>query len=296
MHYKPYFSLNLFHTYYQHNTCADFVIEPTRSCQRLLQGHRLVLKLSTNGLQVLVPFQEDASQPQPVIPLAESLVFTFLLRLKNPDFINFTELKNDYRPNSSLYVFSNDSLSDESQLELTSELLKREARTKLDQPPSPMERLCARIAELQTAQRSNLFGAIEIHKNDSLAKDFSKNREFKITFKASQIKWTYYLVAMKDTSDAVFSIQEDPASQNAIAFDQVLPKTSDRISERINRLFPDTNTIVFQSKEPVPCQNIGRSKLQLMLTKAGSSSICIDHLPNPPNQHGIQVINLLHDV
>ncbi|WP_019506274.1 hypothetical protein [Pleurocapsa sp. PCC 7319] len=123
MNYQPYFSLQLFHDYYQQQTCADLTIEPTNDCQRILHNHRLVSKPKRNGWQLFVPLQTDR---QPVIPLDSSAIFTFLLKLNNPHFLSITDLDPEYQPNS-LYVFSDEAANATTDsFSLTSTLLQRE--------------------------------------------------------------------------------------------------------------------------------------------------------------------------
>lgn len=295
MPYQPYFSLNLFHNYYQQKSCADFVVEPTRATQRILKGHRLLLKPSENGLQILVPLQTE--QQQPVIPLANSLKFTFLLRLTNTDFINFTQLAPNYRPHSSLYVFSNNPPSDADPLTLTSSLLDLEFLSKPTAEQSPLEARCSAIAELHTVQRSKIFGVVEIYHNDFLASDFNQNHQFKITFEPRKLDyWAYYLVANQATTAESFSIKDD---QGDITFSPPLVNPEDRISAEIQNRFPQSQTILIKSDVPVVCREIGRPHLQLLKKNGnqnGSSELWIPHLPNPPNRHGTQVINLIEEL
>ena len=80
MSYKKLFGLDIFHDYYQDKICSDFYLEPTPACQKILRGHRLILKNKVNGIQVIARFN---SQGEPWIQLAENIKFTFVLKLKN---------------------------------------------------------------------------------------------------------------------------------------------------------------------------------------------------------------------
>ena len=296
MRYQTYFNLELFHSYYQDYICPDFTIEPTAACQRMLRGHRLVIKPNVNGVQVLVPL--DASQ-QPVISLAPSEIFTFLLKLNNPTFVSFTQLDPLYRTSQSLYVFSNDMVADivddtfvsSEASELSSKLIQY---TNLAQPVAEQSALdirCAAIAHEYSSQQSTIFGMIEIHNNNSLSQDFSQISEFKVTFVAKQQVWRYYLVADKGASAEAFSIQDKEAE---ISFSPASIEPGDRILAAIQHRFPQSQPILLTSAVPVSCRKLGRPNLQLF--KQGHTKPWIPHLPNPPNQHGTQVINVLEDV
>lgn len=288
MHYQPYFNLALFHDYYQKQICPDFTIEPTRVCQRILKGHRLVFKPSINGLQLLMPVESDQ---QTVLALDKSLIFTFLLRLKNSDFVTFTQLDPLYHPDRSLYVFSNDG-TNTSSLALT--LIQRQKLAQPKSEQSPLEARCAAIAELHTVPASQLFGVIEIHHHD-FPKGANQNRDFTITFVAKKQIWKYYLITDKSTSATAFSIQPKDA---AIRFSPFKGDTSDRILAGIQQRFPESQTVLLRSDTPVACREIGRPNLQLF--KKGNDKeqdkLWISNLPNPPNQHGTQVINMLEEV
>ena len=287
MQYHPYFKLQLLHRYYAEHICADFIIAPTAACQRLLRNHRCVFKPSVNGFQMLVPLEHNQ---RPVVPLTESLSWVFVLRLKNPNFVSFTQFESEYQASQSLYVFSNDGFKVPGSSDLGTTVVQRQAKLPADR--SPLEAQCAAtLAALPFSQRSSVFGLVILYNNGSLAQDFSDMSEFNIRFAAKQQVWTYYLVADKGTSTKTFSIQDERAE---LTFSSVKINPRDRIVTAIQQRFPDRQPILLQSSRPIPCQQYGRPNLQLL--KQGHSKPWIPHLPNPPNHHGTQVINLLEDV
>ncbi|NER78564.1 MAG: hypothetical protein F6K42_03105 [Leptolyngbya sp. SIO1D8] len=289
MRYQTYFGLKLFHNYYQQQVCPNFSIKPTPDCQHRLLGYRMILKSSINGFQLLMPLK-DAQQP--MFPLAESEVFTFLLTLTNSAFISFTQLAPEYQPNRSLYVFSNETLTEPGSPELTSTLIQRATLTAPKANLSPLEARAARaIATLDLPQRSTIFGLVEIHNNGSLAADFSRSSDFRIRFVAKQQVWTYYLVANRGTPTEAFSIQD---KDTEITFAHTTPDPRDRVLTAIQDRFPNSQPILLRSATAIPCREMGKPNLQLL--KVGHTKPWIPHLPNPPNQQGTQVINLLEDV
>ncbi|WP_346293028.1 hypothetical protein [Sphaerothrix gracilis] len=286
MHYQPYLSLKLLHRYYQKQACPDFVIEPTAVCQRWLRGHRFILKPRENGLQMLVPLVSD----QPMIPLAEPLNLTFLLKLKNPAFVSFTQLDPQYRTGRSLYVFSHGVGSPADTLELTATVLQREALSRPVEQQTALERRCSAIAELHALRRSAVFGVVEIQA-EAWPSDLSQPRDFTLTFQAKQQTWTYYLIASQRSAAEEFSIQ-DKATEISFTPAAIAPR--DRVTAAIQQRFPQSQPILLKSAAPVACQEAGRPNLQLF--RQGHTQPWIPHLPNPPNQHGTQVINVLEDV
>jgi hypothetical protein len=327
MNYQRYVNLALFHDYYQQGICPDFTIEPTHTCQRILKGHRLLLKPTPNGLQLLIPVGVDQ---RPVLPLDGALAFTFLLKLKNPTFVNFTQLDSQYQPNQTLYVFTNETLDNASEpqgeskeatsTELASTLLQRQNITHPQSTRSPLEaycaKLCAQIAELRSPN-NQIFGVIEIRYRESWLNNLNRAMDFTISFTAKQQPWTYYLVTDKAAIPDSFSIQDktsqDKAIQDKAIQDKNLAdsntvlqfslvqsdnKVSDRILAGIRQRFPESQTILLRSNTAIACREIGRPNLQLFQKEPAKDQekLWISNLPNPPNQHGAQVINLLTDL
>lgn len=288
MHYQRLFSLNIFHDYYRDQICPDFTVEPTRACRKLLQGHRLLVKPVVNGLWVMVPV-DDAQRP--VIPLAESLTFTFLLKLNNPTFVSFTELATEYDAVQSLYAFSNQDLQTPGVATLMPILVQRSALSQPDTDQSALEQRLARVSDLKTAGREKIFGLVEIHRNDSLITAPLQTSEFQMRFAAKQQVWKYYLITANSAQSATFSIQDKDAN---LSFAKAEINPSDRVLAVIQHRFPTSQPVLFQSEAPVPCQEMGRQNIQLL--KNGQTQPWIPHLPNPPNQHGSQVVNVLEDV
>ncbi|NET44165.1 hypothetical protein [Okeania sp. SIO2B3] len=90
MNYKKLFELSILHEYYANKLCSDFILEPTIECRKILSGHRLIIKNKVNGIVIITPVNPD-DENKPQIELAEDLQFTFVLKLKNPKLLNFTE-------------------------------------------------------------------------------------------------------------------------------------------------------------------------------------------------------------
>lgn len=304
MHYQPYFNLSLFHDYYQKRTCPDFTVAPTHDCQRILKGYRLVFKSSMNGFQLLIPVESN-EKFNPFLPLEQLLIFTFLLRLKKTDFTTFTQLDSDYQIGKSFYVYSNETIKDGESLELKQTIIQQEKLTQPKAQQSPLEARCAEIAELQFISRNQIFGVIEIHNRDFL-KSTDQQRGFKTTFAAKAQTWKYYLITDQSTDAQSFSIQSKDTNGDALAFALDKSNDGDGIKAKIKQRFPDSQTIVLCSKKPVACRELGRPNLQLFKEKpkkeSNTSQIpsqnkpLISNLPNPSNQSGICVINLLKEV
>lgn len=301
MYYQPYFKLTLSHDYYPQRRCPNFVVEPTQSCQRMLIGHRCIVKVTDGGLTLLMPME---AEHQPMIPIKDAAVFTFLLNLRVSDFSVFTQLDPQYELGESLYVFSNEGVADsEAAVTLTSTVVQRSRLNLPSTEQSALENRCALIPELRSRRRSNVFGLVEIAHQGALSNADSvvssavtsafTPTDFQILFIAKQQTWTYYLVTDKTMDASAFSIRDLGAdnAQSERRFSVVSGEPRDRLLATLQARFPDSQTILLRSESPIPCQQGGRANLQLM--KQGHELPWIAHLPNPPTQHGAQVINLL---
>ena len=192
MNYRTLFELNIFHDYYQNKVCPDFSIEPTTECSRILNGHRLIVKNKVNGIMVIVPVEtEDTEDPEqkPLVELADNLQFTFILKPKNKDFIDFTAI--NWNPFEDLiYQFSNEN---NTQIGVS------------DLAITPIE-----LSERQLPRGQNIFGIVDIYNNASMPKVLDRWSEYQITFEAKRQQWCYYLVANNGsgTNGDVFEIKD----------------------------------------------------------------------------------------
>jgi hypothetical protein len=88
-----------------------FTILPTSDTSTRLYGSNLVFKKSDTGFSIWSKVS-DIDDTVPFIPLNEELYFTFLIKLADSLFYNYTDLK--FSNSGKLYYFSNRRLSTES--------------------------------------------------------------------------------------------------------------------------------------------------------------------------------------
>lgn len=282
MSYQTLFGLDIFHDYYQDKICSDFSLEPTPACYKILKGHRLILKNKINGIQVIARFND---QGEPWIKIAEDVKFTFLLKLKNTKFVEFTDIA--AQPNSnSVYLFKNQNITENKSLELGRKLEK--------------------LSNITLLQRHNVWGVVEIYHNSSLP----QKNNYKITFQAKKQHWKYYLITNQDTQDNEFIIRDrDNTRSPKIIFTQKKIDKQDRVVAMIAQQFPDSQQYLFQSKNEIDDREVPRRDIQLIKKetkmqekeektrqkrrKTQSSTVWIEHLPNPPDSSATKIINLL---
>lgn len=268
MSYQKLFGVEIFHDYYQDKICSDFTLEPTPACEKIIKGHRLILKNKINGIQVIARFNEGG---EPWIQIAENVKFTFVLKLKNANFVEFTELA--AQPNSSsIYLFKNQNTIGNEALELGRKLQEH--------------------SKFALSGGYGVWGIVEINYNSS----FPQKDNYKITFKAKKQHWKYYLVTNKNIQGNEFDIEDrEEARSPKISFAQREIDQQDRVATMIAQQFPDSQPYLFQSETEIGEQEVPRRNIQLLKKEANNSSntVWIEHLPNPPNSSATKIINLL---
>ncbi|MFN6565520.1 MAG: hypothetical protein RMY28_037745 [Nostoc sp. ChiSLP01] len=275
MHYKKVFELRIIHEYYRDLICPDFSLEPTRECRKILSGHRLIVKNQVNGIVVIAPVDSESKL---WIELAENLQFSFILKLKNQEFIDFTET--NWKPiNNIIYNFNNKKFTniEVSQLEINQTTL----------------------SDRKLPKGQNIFGIVDIYNHLSISQILNQESEYKITFKAKKQQWHYYLLADNETNGDEFSIKDKDTSRKEIKFTRFTSaetEKTDPVFSLLKQQFPQAQQYLFISDSEIACQEAGIKNIQLLKKKNSESSnptVWIEHLPNPPNYNGIQVINAL---
>jgi hypothetical protein len=85
----------------------DFLeVFPDDSTTSVLAGHRMLFRTTGTGFGVFVQLDPSASDTRPMVPLADRLVLTFVLRVADARFANYTELG---PRTTGFYRFGNDS-------------------------------------------------------------------------------------------------------------------------------------------------------------------------------------------
>ncbi len=275
MNYRTLFELNIFHDYYQNKVCPDFSIEPTTECSRILNGHRLIVKNKINGIVVIAPVD---SEQKPWIELADNLQFTFILKLKNKDFIDFTDI--DWKPAGNvIYQFSNEN---NTQIGL-----------------SDLEINQTKLSDRKLPRRQNILGIVDIYNNESMPEFLDQRSDYQITFEAKRQHWRYYLVTDTVTNGDEFLIKNKTKdTETEIKFTRLTSTEAETepIFSVLNQQFPQSQQYLFKSDSEIVCQEAGIKNIQLLKKKKIESenpTVWIENLPNPSNRNGIQVINVL---
>lgn len=79
-------------------------ISPTLSCLKLIKDHKLIFKPTSTG--IIIGSKIDPNSDKPFIDISTDVKFTFLLKLKNQAFFNYTALPLRFG-NAQLFYFNN---------------------------------------------------------------------------------------------------------------------------------------------------------------------------------------------
>jgi len=104
--YKALFALEIAHTFYTSGICPDVEVVPTAQCALLIRSLGLRFLPSPSGAKLYAKVDSVGGSDILQHALPEGTKFSFLLRLKNPRFGNFSNL-NLVKPAGTYYYFNN---------------------------------------------------------------------------------------------------------------------------------------------------------------------------------------------
>jgi hypothetical protein len=91
----------------KYSVAEDLEITPSATTQKIMQQAKMVFRVENSGFSLWLRVKPVAANNfQPFIPLDAPFKLTFVLRVKNPAFFNFTNIDGN-NPLGSVYYFSN---------------------------------------------------------------------------------------------------------------------------------------------------------------------------------------------
>ena len=236
--YKPLFEVKILHHYFldKGNTnffsmneeqrkkqLADFDISsvfaiiPSVMTQRKLAGLQMVVKNTGNGFTVWVRVSEE-SDNTPLISLNDTLELTFLLKLVNHTFFNFTNI--DITNAGKLFFFSNKQPESEAP---NFPLIKNSNQNQAIDDKYALSNAgkLAEFGPLTNTEKDNLFGLIRIYmRGDKASLHVTTNqqlindphRKFQLVFGNRKTLWRYYF-----SEDQQVKGQDDVKKENGNA-------------------------------------------------------------------------------
>ena len=215
--YKPLFQVNILHQFFLNNGTENyftlseaekekklisynisnlFIILPSTKSHQQLAGQNMIFKLSNFGFTIMVKVSES-NESVPFIPISEDLEFTFLLKLLNNTFFNFSDLQ--FENADKLFFFSNKRAGTEPG---TFPLIKKAGSTATINDNYVLSAAGAEqeLEQLTRAESCNLFGLVKIHMKGETAGlnvTNSQNRirnsipVFQVVFENRKTFWRY---------------------------------------------------------------------------------------------------------
>ncbi len=279
MKFLPLFDLQLRHDYYADHRCSDFLVEVAPSTQRTLRNLRAILKENPSGLRVILPVD---AEDKPLIPLPTGAVFTFHLRLQNPDFALFTDLPKRAGIERLLtYTYTNSDVNDPEQLILT-------------EFPEPPERPSAH----------GVFAEINIVAPDTFL-PANRPTSFHVDWTAKALHWTYYIVTDLNVAETPLQIKERIDNKRASETDtpvvfslenqttlviEEFPQFDDATAQALAQRYPNLHRFRFVSDAAIPCRHKPRKRIELLFDqqlepKVVDSASAQDPTPEPEQKH-----------
>lgn len=299
-------SITLLHDYYNSGITTDFVITPTTATKQLLKNHRWICKHTANGC--FIGCDNLGVAMLPLILAQKTLRFSFILKLRNNNLMNFTALPPRSGSKDSYYLHSQEG-SEEMAMEtvtchppvFTYKFLATGDTTNI-QVKDPKGNTC--IQETFTGSPGqqlsmpvnvegltpglyrftvsgqpdkNIYITAEPQHSGSfgileitLPSDFNPQTSgaYWYQFNARNAVWAYHLLLGKDYSGYSLAIED---TLEGILF------TETEVPPNYNK----GSRIIFTAQTPLPYREAARKGLQLVITAGDGTSSTHNHLPGP---------------
>jgi len=239
MKFAPWLSVRVRHDYYPDAACGDLSFEPTARTRRLIGGYRMRLRELPDGIALSAPL--DADGKSPLIAVKRDEVFAFDLRVRNPDFVLFTDLRELAGKTDPIYTNAGLAAKDAGVLKLA-------------------ERKPAQAAD------ATILAGVELRGEGS----------FQITFRARAARWAYYLVTDRTGDFSIVDSGSPPLAFSAVTLGKDADE-SDAIAAALAGRYPQLRRLRFVSDKPVPCSSVAKKGIQLRL----GSRKAVEIMPNP---------------
>ena len=263
------FRLELRHDYHANNRCTDFDLVPTAATQKRLKQQRMRLRTFGYGLEVLA---EITASDELFIDLGTGIELEFLLLLRNPAFVQFTQLPTltplttEEQANGSQKwnAYSTSTLGENDRAMPHSELL---------------------TSRTEAPAYSRAWAVAQVALNSNITNNIGSAPTYTITFSARSETWKYYLLTEPTSAD--YQVVDGLAEVSFSKTNMTQEPTPDQLSQRLLTQYPDATTYLFESSLPVAYSQLGRKHLNLR--KDGA--LVIEHLPVPANgQGGVRIV------
>lgn len=240
--YKKLFKIELLHNYFLNQGTKKFVemsdsekskqladyninnimsVFPSQETAGLLKGHNLLYKITNNGFYILSKANSDDNR-KPMTGLDGDLYLTFLMKIKDPLFYNYTELKLD---KAGILIYISNRKPD-TETDSFPKLRNSNEVLNINESLNPSDRGIDKIREeMRNEDLSNLFGIIRIFiKGDTGTQNILDSQGrftdtvpvFRLLFKNRSTTWRYIFSKEQQVSNVDNVKIEDSDSKKLV--------------------------------------------------------------------------------
>lgn len=194
---------------------------PSQETAGLLKGHNLLYKITNNGFYILSKANSDDNR-KPMTGLDGDLYLTFLMKIKDPLFYNYTELKLD---KAGILIYISNRKPD-TETDSFPKLRNSNEVLNINESLNPSDRGIDKIREeMRNEDLSNLFGIIRIFiKGDTGTQNILDSQGrftdtvpvFRLLFKNRSTTWRYIFSKEQQVSNVDNVKIEDSDSKKLV--------------------------------------------------------------------------------
>ena len=191
--YKKIIAIEFYHSFYDDNLikASDIEIKPTPATEFIFSNYRLNLKQVGNSLQIIQECEKDDDNITPVIEIEKELQYNFIIKQKNKNFINFTDIPYPRMRQDILY-FTN---KKKNKVEKKGFLSKDKNVSDKDMLEIVGDKKYTFI-QIKSKASTGIIGYIEFFTNGNYLKNIQNETidTYSVNFNARPTFWQYHIV------------------------------------------------------------------------------------------------------
>ena len=263
--YKKIIQIEFFHSFYADNIIKanDIEIKPNPSTEFIFKNYRLSLKQVANSLLIIQECEKENENILPIIEIDKQLDFNFIIKQKNKNFINFTDIPYPKMRQDILYF--------------TNKKKKKIAKTgflSIDKNVSEKDMLNITgnkkyaFVQIKSKESTGIIGHIEFFTEGNYLKNIKNDTidTYSLAFNARPTFWQYHIFEKYNSVKNIKIIDE----HEKIHF--IPNKQSENKKEKI-----------FTTKEKISLKDINKHIFKLTTVNGNKnfSKILYEKLPFP---------------
>lgn len=231
------------HEFHVQGICTDVSIEADDETESMLRNHRCMVVPIPGGVRILTETDEGG---QPLLPLAPNKRLRFCLRLRTPEFVQYTDLPSQWLRSGQPLVYANQGASGELTMAARDELVVVRG----------------------------VFAFIDLRLPAARVSEPLSAKSFELKFIARRVRWVYYCLTNLRASDGPLQIVEsarrrDDEALNFGAMNRTdlgaQPDPADPIARQLVLSYPALRCVRMISDQSIACRQQPRKLLELRL-------------------------------